>query len=78
MPDPRPCSSARRAAFGARPGDYERIAMEIGIRASLMATVVSRLRRRFREWVRTEIAATVATPAEVDVELSYLVELMAS
>ncbi|MCI0534863.1 MAG: sigma-70 family RNA polymerase sigma factor [Verrucomicrobiales bacterium] len=60
------------------PGDHERLAREIGIRSSLMATVVSRLRRRFRELVRTEIAATVATPAEVDVELSYLVELMAS
>ncbi|MBI4658863.1 MAG: sigma-70 family RNA polymerase sigma factor [Verrucomicrobia bacterium] len=60
-----------------QPGDYERIALEIGVRASLMATVVSRLRRRFRELVRAEIASTVATTAEVDAELSYLVELMA-
>lgn len=41
-----------------------------------MATVVSRLRRRFRDLVRAEIAATVATTTEIDAELTYLVELM--
>jgi RNA polymerase sigma-70 factor (ECF subfamily) len=58
------------------PGDYERVAVQIGLRPSLMATVVSRLRQRLRDLVRAEIAATVATPAEVDEELRYLVELM--
>ena len=41
-----------------------------------MPTVVLRLRQRFRDLVRTEIAATVATPAEVDAEMRYLVELL--
>jgi RNA polymerase sigma-70 factor (ECF subfamily) len=50
----------------------------VGIRPDLMATVVSRLRRRFRELVRAEIAATVATPMEVDDEMRYLAELMTS
>jgi DNA-directed RNA polymerase specialized sigma24 family protein len=58
-------------------GDYERIAAQLGIRARLMATVVSRLRRRFRDLVRAQIAGTVATTAEIDAELSYLVDLMA-
>ncbi len=60
------------------PGDYERIALHIGVRASLMATIVSRLRRRFRELVRMEIASTVVTVTEVDEEFSYLVDLVAS
>jgi RNA polymerase sigma-70 factor (ECF subfamily) len=58
------------------PGDYERVAAQIGLRAALMPTVVLRLRQRFRDLVRTEIAATVATPAEVDAEMRYLVELL--
>jgi len=58
------------------PGEYEKVAALTGIRAGLMATVVSRLRQRFRDLVRTEIASTVASPAEVDEEMHYLVELM--
>jgi DNA-directed RNA polymerase specialized sigma24 family protein len=57
-------------------GEYERVAVQLGIRPGLMATVVSRLRRRFRDLVRAEIAATVATTTEIDAELTYLVELM--
>jgi RNA polymerase sigma-70 factor (ECF subfamily) len=58
------------------PGEYEQVAAQAGIRAGLMATVVSRLRQRFRDLVRMEIASTVASPAEVDEELRYLVEMM--
>lgn len=58
-------------------GDYDRMAVEIGVRAALMATVVSRFRLRFRELVRAEIGATVESAADIDSELSYLVELMA-
>ena len=58
------------------PGDYDRVAAQLGLRAALMPTVVLRLRQRFRDLVRTEIAATVATPAEVDTEMRYLVELL--
>ena len=58
------------------PGDYERVAAQIGLRAALMPTVVRRLRQRFRDLVRAEIAATVATPAELETEMRYLVELL--
>jgi RNA polymerase sigma-70 factor (ECF subfamily) len=37
-----------------------------------MKVALHRLRQRFREFVRAEIAATVATPAEVDEELRCL------
>jgi hypothetical protein len=60
------------------PGEYEKVAALTGIRPSLMATVVSRLRHRFRDLVRAEIASTVASPAEVREEMHYLVELMTS
>jgi RNA polymerase sigma-70 factor (ECF subfamily) len=58
------------------PGEYEQVAARTGIRPGLMATVVSRLRQRFRDLVRMEIASTVVSPAEVDEELRYLVDLM--
>ena len=58
-------------------GAYDQVAKQIGVRPGLMPTLVSRLRKRFRDLVRVEIAATVATPIDVDEELRYLVELMA-
>lgn len=58
------------------PGEYARVADRAGVRPGLMATVVLRLRRRFHDLVRVEIAATVATPAEVVEELRYLLDLM--
>jgi len=58
------------------PDDYERVAAQIGVRADLMPTIVRRLRQRFRDLVRTEVAATVATSAELETEMRYLVELL--
>jgi DNA-directed RNA polymerase specialized sigma24 family protein len=57
-------------------GDYDRVAQQISVRPGLMPTLVSRLRKRFRDLVRAEIAGTVATPAEVEAEMRYLVELL--
>lgn len=59
------------------PGEYAQVATQAGVRPALMATVVLRLRRRFHDLLRAEIASTVASPAEVDEELHYLVDLMA-
>ena len=42
-----------------------------------LRVTIHRLRQRFREVVRAEIAATVARPEEVDQEVSYLVEVLA-
>jgi len=67
------------APFISRPpeaGEYQRVAEKLAIRPGLMPTVVSRLRQRFRALVRLGIAETVASPAEIDAELRYLVELM--
>ena len=50
----------------------ERLAMNEGA----CRTALSRLRARFREMVRFEVARVVADPAEVDDEISYLIQLL--
>ncbi len=44
--------------------------------ADAVAMAVVRLRRRYRAMVRAEVANTVATPAEIENEMRYLVELL--
>ena len=41
-----------------------------------MKSAVHRLRQRYRELVREEIAHTVADPAEIDAEIRYLIAVM--
>ena len=52
-------------------------AARLGVSESAIKVAIHRLRKRFREMIRTEIAQTVETPAEVDTELRYLVEVLA-
>ena len=54
------------------PGGYEGVAAALGTTPGSVAVSVHRLRQRFRELVRAEVAQTVATPAEVDDELRAL------
>lgn len=66
--------------FLARPADrgaYLEIGTRLEMSADAVAMAVVRLRRRYRELVRAEVASTVATPAEVDDEMRYLVTLLA-
>jgi RNA polymerase sigma-70 factor (ECF subfamily) len=44
---------------------------------SALKSVVHRLRRRYRQLLREEIANTVATPDEVDDELRHLFSILA-
>ena len=44
---------------------------------SAVAKTVERLRRRYRDLVRSEIAQTVSTPAELEEEMRYLLEVLA-
>jgi len=62
-----------------RPADrasYTEAARRLGMTADAVAMAVVRLRRRYRAMVRAEVANTVATPAEIDEEMRYLVELL--
>jgi RNA polymerase sigma factor (sigma-70 family) len=55
---------------------YRQAAGVLGLSEGAMKVAVHRVRQRFREAVRAEIAQTVATPAEVDEELRCLVAAM--
>jgi RNA polymerase sigma-70 factor (ECF subfamily) len=51
---------------------YARIGQDLGLGESAVKTAVYRLRRRFQELLRAEIAQTVASPDEVEDELRDL------
>lgn len=51
-------------------------ARQLGWTETAVKVAVHRLRKRFRETIRAEIAQTVAEGADVDAELRYLVEVL--
>jgi RNA polymerase sigma factor (sigma-70 family) len=57
-------------------GDYAAIAAESGGKAQTVAVTVYRLRQRYRELVRAEVAHTVCNPLEVDEEMRHLLEAL--
>jgi DNA-directed RNA polymerase specialized sigma24 family protein len=48
-----------------------------GLSPGALKVAVHRLRRRFRQIIRAEVADTVPDPADIDAELHHLVEVMA-
>jgi DNA-directed RNA polymerase specialized sigma24 family protein len=64
-----------RDSDGAR---YEELAAEMGVSAGALRTLVHRMRRRYRDLVRAEIAETVATSDEVDDEIRFLMSVLSS
>lgn len=59
----------------AAPGVYERLAPRLNMTPRAAGTAVYRLRQRYAELVRAEVADTVARPADVEAELNYLFEV---
>lgn len=55
---------------------YAEIAQALGMSEGAIKVVAYRLRRRFGELVRTEIADTVADPNDADEELQYLFRML--
>jgi RNA polymerase sigma-70 factor (ECF subfamily) len=55
---------------------YAELAAQTGTTEAAIKMTVHRLRRRYRELFREEIAHTVATPAEVDEEIRYLLSCL--
>ena len=53
-------------------GEYAQVANKLGCTRSAIAVAVHRLRQRYRELVREEVARTVAKPDEVEGELRAL------
>jgi len=57
-------------------GAYAEAAGQLGLRPAAVAVQVHRLRKRYGELVREEVAHTVAHPDEVDEELRHLLEVL--
>jgi RNA polymerase sigma-70 factor (ECF subfamily) len=74
-------SSGRQAVFEglsgflsteAGVGDYEALAPKVGMSPGSVAVAVHRLRQRYRECIRLELAQTVSSPADLEDEMNYL------
>jgi RNA polymerase sigma-70 factor (ECF subfamily) len=59
-------------------GSYQEIGAKLGMAEGAVKAAAHRLRQRYRELLRAEVAHTVATPADVDEELRYLAGVLRS
>ena len=57
---------------------YAQLATRFNLTVSAIKVTVHRLRRRYRDVLREEIAQTVADPAEIDGEIQYLIRVMSA
>ena len=55
---------------------YAELAARLDLSEGALKVAVHRLRQRFRELLREEVAQTVANPAEIDAELRHLVQVV--
>jgi len=56
----------------------EEVAERMGVPVATLRTWISRLRQRYRDALRDEVAKTVANPDEIDEELRYLHRVLVS
>jgi RNA polymerase sigma-70 factor (ECF subfamily) len=56
---------------------YQELARKLGISEGTVKSAVHRLRQRYRQLLRDEIARTVAGPGEVEEELRHLIAVLA-
>jgi len=56
----------------AGPGDYQDVAKSLGMSSGAMAVAVHRLRQRYRQCMRLELAQTVANPEDLEEEMKHL------
>ena len=66
------CLTAERGEIS-----YAKIAAALGISEGAARVAVHRLRKRFREVFREEIAHTVSSPDEIEEEVRYLMSVLA-
>ena len=76
-------SKANGETFGALKGTLtgaeparEELAKQLGLTEGALKVAIHRLRQRYREVLRAEIAETVESPAEVDEEMRHLVRVL--
>lgn len=66
----------RWLAAEARPGEYASAAPGLGSSEGALAVAVHRMRQRYRQLVRLQVAHTVTTPDQVDGELRHLLRVL--
>ena len=64
------------AGGGKTPPSQEEAAARLGVPVATLRTWLSRLRERYGEALRTEVASTVSDPADVDQEFRYLCQML--
>ena len=57
---------------------YDQMSADLGMTTGALEVALVRLRRRFGELLRSEVAHTVSDPQEVDEEIRYLLSVMTS
>lgn len=62
---------------GSQTGKYPELAVTTGLKEATLRVAIHRLRRRYGELLRAEIARTVADPAEIEDELRHLIRVLA-
>ncbi len=63
--------------LGDRPNEtYAQLGARLGLSETAVKVTVHRLRQRYRELLREEVAHTVNRPEEVDEEMRYLFEIV--
>jgi RNA polymerase sigma-70 factor (ECF subfamily) len=67
----KPCLVGDRASQ-----PYAELAAKLGMEEGAVKVAVHRLRQRYRELLRAEIANTVASPGEVDAEMHHLFNVL--
>jgi RNA polymerase sigma-70 factor (ECF subfamily) len=64
------------AGGGQTPPSQEEAAARLGVPIATLRVWLSRLRQRYGEALRTEVASTVSDPADVDQEFRYLCQML--
>lgn len=62
--------------LGQPEGSYATLAKEMNTTEGALKVAIHRLRKRYRELFRQEIAETVADPADVESELRFLATVL--
>jgi DNA-directed RNA polymerase specialized sigma24 family protein len=64
------------AGGSVKPLNQEQAAARLGVPVATLRTWLSRLRQRYRDSLRAEVASTVSDPADVDGELQHLYQIL--
>jgi RNA polymerase sigma-70 factor (ECF subfamily) len=57
-------------------GDYIKAAQQLGVADASVAVLVHRMRQRYRQLVRAQVAQTITSPAELEEEMRHLFEVL--